>query len=1655
MASPTKQPRYDFEHDVNEIIQKELWSELSTLLQDGGLCDAEQCHAVEAASKHCVESIFLSLISPHCTSSQLHSALPHLASRGLWQAVGHVLQRGVSTALCIWTPQEPFTQAEWELIRMHILPYCTRDYPNRFMSYLISKGRWDDVDKMLQCEKETKSKSKLDGLPRKLKIWTVSGTELEKQMLQLVAKGRWRDVGTMLTEGVGDSQHESLIHTACLHATEVDFEEHVLPHCIDRLLDSVLTVIVGRRAWLAVEDAIRRRVRDSKKQWAVLEACDNCDKEFTGNRSEADSFMYDCGGYDPDDFIEIGLLPGCASYKLDSVLSVLADCHLGQCAIDFLEQGVSDCKKRWAMQEEGQDEKDYFCEMSKNKADVGFISIVPQCANEEVDDALRTLVKEHIWRALEEALEGGDYCPDKIFPVHLSCEYDLQENMRLENDNFSIFTRCGYGQEDDVMKILAEGRLWRAIGEALERGVSGHVKLWAVEEACKMCIDDDGGNTDDDHDDGNDDGGNTDDDNDDGNDDDGNTDDDNDDGNDDDGNTDDDNDDGNDDGGKTDDDHDDGNDDGGAADDDDYGNDNYGVDYDNDNDDWDYGSHSVDVDNGSDCEGDYFDKRGARTCFSCLQIWAYLTGHFYTEEYIDEYIEKGKHYLRCADDHLPSVLPTLAERNLFKSVRYVLKRKISDTELCKTVQTVFMNADESLIETVLPCYVYDDVRSELQTLASGRLWKVFLTLLQRFMIDTLHTWGIVGDRSEPKERVFWDMVSNPCDGVKELSPAKWRLVSGSDLQHCLKEYLDWDTLLCEVLYEALLGIVREIWLSGQEKEVERRSRTAVEEARSVTEDIHQQLKLLMGCKSSNVSNSTLLPCINRLCQKYAGKTHSMVTREPPAGETVRQHDGLAEHSSFCMRYRSRNPKEVIEEASSNPLFQLHFLKYLTREYYKRKAWTQMTDAVLVVLTTTPVVPSVQSVALRIMVREKRWDVIRHACLSCVCEQDRRQVFQAAVKQRQWGVVKRWADYSLYDDQRLWALGEAKGEKRWDVYVKLAGHGLSEWERMGVLYRVAMHADWKLVRHMVNTVADVSYMKDLLTNARPTRQSRPKPENSQQRIEQLTEFEKTLKMYTNTLKTLKAAAKRGKWQVVLYNIRHKLDLQHAPRHALKAAVSSEAWQAVIQLVRLETDVTRRNSLFRDMVSQQQWAVCRELLEQGVSDELCVQALNDLMEHRQWTLVAMVMRCPMSEERKKKMMFRALRMREGSVVWQCINTLRRTLSEEERVNIFHLAFNRKVWQAVKPLVEIKDETGIRHRDTALLEAIEQHQWDVVDHCQRHHADINMKDDDGHTPIHRAARKGDWEAVKELTVRDGDPNLLDSHGDSVLHMAILAKQWDLVKLLIQFHGDIHRPSRDNQTKTALNMLIDARQVDVIQSTFMWCADQWNGINYKEETTLHAACLSGCPGILHDLIARRVDPLAVTSKGLSALCYAVLCRDCPQAIVAECIKLGFGTYEPQIQRDSTSKTDKEKKNMLTSPLMMAVMRGLPVVTQMLYESGVCSNRQLFTATTHLATSTEIASSTGQIRMDFTELWRLVHGYDDSDCSSDTALVKKSADYLRQVSCTTRSLVSTCRLVISRCLTLSKTRHRDIAQLPLLPEWKNYLMFTDLTDPAYVGNQD
>ena len=248
---------------------------------------------------------------------------------------------------------------------------------------------------------------------------------------------------------------------------------------------------------------------------------------------------------------------------------------------------------------------------------------------------------------------------------------------------------------------------------------------------------------------------------------------------------------------------------------------------------------------------------------------------------------------------------------------------------------------------------------------------------------------------------------------------------------------------------------------------------------------------------------------------------------------------------------------------------------------------------------------------------------------------------------------------------------------------------------------------------------------------------------------------------------------------------------------------------------------------------------------------------------------------------------------------------------------------------------------------------------------------------------------------------------------------------------------------------MLIDARQRELIEHTLLWCPDQWRGVTLMGRRLFTR---SAPPvGAAYYMLPWGVDPLALMEGGESALLFAVQNETCPQRMVAECIRLGLVSHQPLLTAtlndsvDAVLSANGKWMGDNTSPFLSAIMRDLPAVTRMLYESGSCSYRELFRLHEFLPKLTQ--SGTREER-------ELRRGMLSRQLSSEiTDIIQKSLPYLEKVATTPRSLTSTCRIAVSHSLNVCSKRHKDIKQFPLPVSVRNYVIFSDLNNPDYGKN--
>ncbi|XP_076455351.1 uncharacterized protein LOC143289963 isoform X1 [Babylonia areolata] len=858
-------------------------------------------------------------------------------------------------------------------------------------------------------------------------------------------------------------------------------------------------------------------------------------------------------------------------------------------------------------------------------------------------------------------------------------------------------------------------------------------------------------------------------------------------------------------------------------------------------------------------------------------------------------------------------------------------------------------------------------------------------LLFRFVRETMTT--------DHQEEEFWKLLKNCCFGLKRGTEVFTKV-----REEQFEEIRKWfsNNRLKNIFFTSAVSIITQSLCGHLDTSTE-----------PMSAEVHVEETLEKILREMRSDSSSLPQSIHRLCPEF--------------------------------KVASTN------NSTFNPVFALLFVRAAMRHMNSPQRWRYDSEPFLSILTTVPVVPGIQREALKITLKERKWQIISLADLTYVGEQVRRMLFSSAVQWKQWDLVKQWADHTLSDDQRNWALEKACKEKQWDVCLRLAEHGLTEDEVTRVHFLVAMNADWEVVLDLYKHESDISEVNKLLSkgNHQMVKVGEKQEQEQNQRVLELANLEAELKTRMVSFETLESAVAQGDWQVVVFTVRQRPTADNVSR-ALKAAVASKAWSVVTELFRMGIQTFDQHPSFLEVVRNQQWGVCRVMIKQGLNTDQYMDAIPTLMEQNQWILVGKMMAYIDDDAVRWHTMQCALQRNEGSVVSQCILGMTQELSIQGREDLFHTAVITDTLQAVTPLVTEKDDTGVRHRGIALQQAVSQQQWDIVDLCLHHHADINMPDEKGDSLIQRAAQREDWDTVMALAERGRDPSRLDSTGMSVLHQAIRGEEWTCVESLIILCSTLYlSATHSGEQRTALEMLIDAGREDIIQDALSRKTYQWTGVNRWGETALHVMCLCGMHNDICPFLGEGVNPLSVTHGCHSVLSYAVMSRAQPTQMVSECISLGFSTHQPHITQ--TMQTQDES---FLSPVQLSVMRGLPVITRMLYESGSCSFRELFLALPKLLTLTnECSIRKCTLYKEFLRQIVKINIQTKKHLTAEAPkrLIKRAARYLIEVSTTPRSLKSMCRLVISHSLKISPARDRDVSQLPIPQPLKNYVSFSDL----------
>ncbi|KAK7487225.1 hypothetical protein BaRGS_00021577 [Batillaria attramentaria] len=994
-------------------------------------------------------------------------------------------------------------------------------------------------------------------------------------------------------------------------------------------------------------------------------------------------------------------------------------------------------------------------------------------------------------------------------------------------------------------------------------------------------------------------------------------------------------------------------------------------------------------------------------------------------------IDYGDAPLRLAvDDQLESLCKIVIQKKFWRSASKLLNRNLSDTQRRSIVDAAMENCeDENLRDEIISCCADDQIERSFHWALEKKKWFVLSDLMKRGVDTGLRRRAIEKACLEADDGGFYDIVqhTDECQLIGVLMEAAKRgdYLSTQALAARVARTSSFSEMLyiwgCSFLYVLRGHVIRDFhWLPVMH----------VDDC----SDIWASQEAFF----SNLSNDALLIPI-RERKEFERLAEDVATVLQRVGEENQIDFGIKAEvlqKLLMMFFEKQSLERSLTEWAIVPLFALQCLNTVLKS------------------------AAVRHLVIYCRMHTDGWKVFDVICsLSGVWEEVRRWALKEAIDKKQWQAVKGFIDTNLYDDQRESALRAALREKQMDVVAALAEFGLTDDVLMLVHSQVALHADWDTFLQLCERGVSVRFVRQDLESASVRREGHPSKEATDRYNRRLDQVRNLERQVSKDARSFSVAVAKNNWPAIFLHLqndtnREKVDI------ALKAALENHAYHVVVHLVKHAMDVTQRNSLFPEAIRRRLWGVGRALLERDVNVELCQAALPELLKHSQWVLVARIVEhADIDDSERRKVIDVAMASREESLVLHCISTLTVEMSVMDRDTLFEKALAEDLWRVVMRLVEEKDAVGISQRDTALLTAVERNRWDEADHCQRHGADIDMKDSEGHSLIQQAARKRDWQKVEGLLKIGADQFPLDNDGYSVLHTAVSASL-PVLELLIQFHGNINQPGPSG--RTPLQSFILNRQIHLIDVALLWGRDVTERDEYGN-TALHAVCAASdqtcnLESVISCLVARGCEPLAVNRNGQTMLCSAINqgSKYTQRSRIGECIKLGVTTYQPYIsflfnELNLLSRHDilrswfsfLVRNRLLKGPFYDAFNYRQDFVTlYVLYESGSPSSRDIIYCyrTWCYYRAVELVVTSGKLTV--------------AKPSAETLL--KHA-YLKKIATNPRRLESKCRLMISHIVGVWKKRERErrVMQLPILSdEMKDFVLFSDLLDPDLENSE-
>ena len=157
-----------------------------------------------------------------------------------------------------------------------------------------------------------------------------------------------------------------------------------------------------------------------------------------------------------------------------------------------------------------------------------------------------------------------------------------------------------------------------------------------------------------------------------------------------------------------------------------------------------------------------------------------------------------------------------------------------------------------------------------------------------------------------------------------------------------------------------------------------------------------------------------------------------------------------------------------------------------------------------------------------------------------------------------------------------------------------------------------------------------------------------------------------------------------------------------------------------------------------------------------------------------------------------------------------------------------------------------------ETPLLAAFFQENTDIALSLLRRGADVNVIDESGMSPLHRASQSGDTDTVRMLLEHDAAVDILNSFGDTSFMLASLTGEIGVLRLLHQWGADVNFHNKDGLSP--IEVATRAGHLNVVRLLIETGA-QVNTQDKKDWSPLHSASIDGSVEIAELLLQHGAD--------------------------------------------------------------------------------------------------------------------------------------------------------------------------------------------------------